>query len=211
MRDKLRMKFSHIDKSAQTIRRRLHESSLRGWNIDAQSSSLPGITAERYVEEILRLHIIPMRHQTGCNFILMHDNVRPHTTRIALNFFEKNNIEVLLHPAMKPRFKFHQTCIEYDEKKTMRFGETANLQQLKAVLQQIWHKVLQTTIKSCINMQASARNHAKAERICVFKYAHFFTSKHTHKCSRENLNLINIVGMMNHKVLISVVTHTHNK
>jgi len=30
----------------------------------------------------------------------MHDNARPHTVRIALNFLEENNIEVLPHPTM---------------------------------------------------------------------------------------------------------------
>ena len=36
-----------------------------------------------YVEEILHLHVIPMRHQVGCNFILMQ-NARLHTARIVL-------------------------------------------------------------------------------------------------------------------------------
>ena len=39
----------------------------------------PGVTAVRYVEEILRLHVIPMRRQMGQNFISMQDNSRPHT------------------------------------------------------------------------------------------------------------------------------------
>lgn len=54
------------------------------------------MTAIRYVEEILRLHVIPMRRQMGYNFVLMQNNARPHTARIALNFLEESNIEVLL-------------------------------------------------------------------------------------------------------------------
>ncbi|EFN72429.1 hypothetical protein EAG_00034, partial [Camponotus floridanus] len=52
----------------------------------------PGLTGERYVQEILRPHIIPMRRRMRRNFILMHDNARPHIARIALNFLEENNI-----------------------------------------------------------------------------------------------------------------------
>ncbi|KMQ91674.1 transposable element tc1 transposase [Lasius niger] len=60
----------------------------------------PRMTAVRYVEEVLRLHVIPMHRRMGRNFILMQDNARPHNARIALNFFEENNIEVIPHPPM---------------------------------------------------------------------------------------------------------------
>ena len=45
------------------------------WNINTRKNlvtlSPPGMTAIRYVKEILRLHVIPMRHRVGRNFILM--------------------------------------------------------------------------------------------------------------------------------------------
>lgn len=39
----------------------------------------PGLTARRYVNEILRLYVLPFRNHVGNRFILMHDNARPHT------------------------------------------------------------------------------------------------------------------------------------
>lgn len=42
----------------------------------------PGLTARRYINEILRPYICPIRDQTRNRFILMHNNARPHTANI---------------------------------------------------------------------------------------------------------------------------------
>jgi len=42
----------------------------------------PGMTAVRYVEEILQPHVLPMSRRIGRNFILMQDNARRHNLQI---------------------------------------------------------------------------------------------------------------------------------
>nr|CAH7733385.1 unnamed protein product [Callosobruchus chinensis] len=40
------------------------------------------LTAVRYIDEILQDFVVPYFDFIGNNFILVHDNARPHTTRI---------------------------------------------------------------------------------------------------------------------------------
>lgn len=49
----------------------------------------PPLNARRYVDEILRPHVIPQHHILGQRFLLMQDNVRPHTARITHHFLEE--------------------------------------------------------------------------------------------------------------------------
>ncbi|KAF2880860.1 hypothetical protein ILUMI_25315 [Ignelater luminosus] len=62
----------------------------------------PGMTALRYIREVLRPHVLPMRRRMGRRFVFMQDNARPHTAQVTRNFFEDNNVEVIPHPAVSP-------------------------------------------------------------------------------------------------------------
>jgi len=78
-----------------------------------------------YVEEILHLHVIPMRHQVGRNFILMQ-NARPHTARIVLKVPRRKQHRGAIISTDERGFKSHRTCMGHDGKKDMQFGKTAN-------------------------------------------------------------------------------------
>jgi len=78
-----------------------------------------------YVEEILHLHVIPMRHQVGRNFILMQ-NARPHTARIVLKVPRRKQHRGAITSTDERGFKSHRTCMGHDGKKDMQFGKTAN-------------------------------------------------------------------------------------
>ena len=41
-----------------------------------------GLTAARYIEEILAIYVVPYVDYIGDEFTFMHDNARPHTARI---------------------------------------------------------------------------------------------------------------------------------
>ena len=41
-----------------------------------------GLTAERYVTDVLRVHVVPYAAFIGENFTLMHDNARCHASRL---------------------------------------------------------------------------------------------------------------------------------
>lgn len=60
-----------------------------------------GVTAQRYVDQILRPHIVAFfaRHQ---NHVFQQDNARPHTARLTRDFLHQHNIRTMPWPAMSP-------------------------------------------------------------------------------------------------------------
>jgi hypothetical protein len=62
---------------------------------------IPGnLTAVRYRVEILQPHIMHVIDRQGELF--KQDDVRPHTTRLTMDYFEQNNINVLPWPSKSP-------------------------------------------------------------------------------------------------------------
>jgi len=62
---------------------------------------VPGnLTAVRYREEILQPHLMHVidRHRK----LFQQDNARPHTTRVAMDYLEQNNINVFPWPSKSP-------------------------------------------------------------------------------------------------------------
>jgi len=65
----------------------------------------PGFTAVRYINEVLRPCVIPMRRRIGHDFILMQDNAFPHVARVTREYLAVNNIQLLPHPSNSPDLK----------------------------------------------------------------------------------------------------------
>ena len=71
---------------------------------------VPGIlTGQRYIDEILRPHVVPFLHPMGNNGIFQDVNARPHWARIVDGFLQANNVRRLEWPAMSPDL----SCIEH--------------------------------------------------------------------------------------------------
>ena len=71
---------------------------------------VPGIlTGQRYIDEILRPHVVPFLRPMGNNGIFQDDNARPHRARIVDGFLQANNVRRLEWPAMSPDL----SCIEH--------------------------------------------------------------------------------------------------
>lgn len=60
-----------------------------------------GITAQRYVDDVLRPVVIPFV-QNNPGVTLQQDNARPHSARLTQAFLQQNNIHVLRWPSMSP-------------------------------------------------------------------------------------------------------------
>ena len=71
---------------------------------------VPGIlTGQRYIDEILRPHVVPFLGPMGNNGIFQDDNARPHRARIVDGFLQANNVRRSEWPAMLPDL----SCIEH--------------------------------------------------------------------------------------------------
>lgn len=58
------------------------------------------LTAARYIDEILQDLVVPYVDFIGDDFLLMHDNARPHTARITQQYLNDVNIPVMEWPAL---------------------------------------------------------------------------------------------------------------
>lgn len=58
------------------------------------------LTAQRYCDEILHPHIVPIMQNNGR--IFQHDNARTHTARFTTTFLQTNNITLLPWPSKSP-------------------------------------------------------------------------------------------------------------
>ena len=57
---------------------------------------VPGIlTRQRYIDEILRPHVMPFLRPMGNNGIFQDDNARPYRARIVDGFLQANNVRRL--------------------------------------------------------------------------------------------------------------------
>ena len=64
---------------------------------------------QRYIDEILRPHVLQYLRQMGQNAIFHDDNARPHRARIVDNFLQLNGVQRLEWPLMSPDL----SCIEH--------------------------------------------------------------------------------------------------
>lgn len=60
------------------------------------------LSAVSYINEVLEPVVLPLSSQIGSEFILMHDNARPHTARITTEWLDAREINVLPWPAQSP-------------------------------------------------------------------------------------------------------------
>jgi len=60
------------------------------------------LNADVYIRDVLQEHVVPFAPHIGENFLLMHDNVRPHKARCASDFLNVAGIRTVAWPACSP-------------------------------------------------------------------------------------------------------------
>lgn len=110
-----------------------------------------GLTAERYINDILLGHVLPYAGFIGENFLLMHDNARCHTARATRQYLEEVGIPTIDWPAVSP----DMNPIEHlwDELKRRVRGRSpapASIEDLKTALIEEWQEIPQDIIRKLI-------------------------------------------------------------
>jgi len=114
----------------------------------------PGMTAARYINEILRPQVLPFRERIGEHFMLMHDNARPHTAAQTREFLRNHDITVLDHPAVSPDLNPIEHVWDLIGRQLRdRPRQPTTLADLERILQEIWLEIPQAEISRCINMR----------------------------------------------------------
>ena len=93
------------------------------------------LNAQGYINLILQPKAVPFLQRHG-PAILMHDNARPHVTRICRQFLNRNNINVLPWPVVPPDMNPIEHIWDYLGRKVRARGNIHNLKDLENNLTQ---------------------------------------------------------------------------
>jgi hypothetical protein len=89
------------------------------------------MTADRYIRDILEPHVVPFDPFIGNDFMLMHDNARPHIAQIVNEYLGTVEIHRIIWPARDPDLN----------------PAPANLRDLSAAVIQKWEEIDQAVIQ----------------------------------------------------------------
>lgn len=109
------------------------------------------LNADRYIRDILEPHVVPYAPFVGDNFLLMHDNARPHVARIVTDYLQEVNIRVLDWPACSPDLNPIEHVWDYLYRR-VRAGNilAANLEELYQHLNAEWQNMDQVYLETLI-------------------------------------------------------------
>ena len=82
------------------------------------------LNAQGYINQILQPEAVPFLQRHG-PAILMHDNARPHVSRIFRQFLNRNNVNVLPWPAVSPDMNPIEHIWDYLGKKVRARGNSS--------------------------------------------------------------------------------------
>lgn len=103
-----------------------------------------GLTAQRYVEEVLEHHVRPISWLMGKEFILMHDNARPHVAGTVCDYMEDVNINVMDWSARSPGINpIEHVWAELKKRVRARSPTPAHLQGLQSAIKEEWNAIPQ--------------------------------------------------------------------
>lgn len=126
-----------------------------GINTDGRTDLvvIPGrLTGQRYVDEVLRPHVIPMRGAIGDDFLLMQDNATPHTARVSTAFIKEQGIDTLDWPARSPDLNPLENLWDQVKNEADRhIHRHTTLAELSGIIQRAWHRIDQQKIINLIN------------------------------------------------------------
>ena len=125
-----------------------------GISIDERTDLIviPGrLSAQAYIDSVLEDHILPAAYGIGPQFVLMHDNAKPHTATITSDYLQHHEIRVMEWPSMSPDLNpIEHVWDMLDRGIRKRPIAPQTLQQLAEALIEEWERIPQENIRRII-------------------------------------------------------------
>lgn len=110
-----------------------------------------GVTAQVYIDQVLRPVVVPYAAAVGNGFKLMQDNARPHAAGITADFLETEGIETLDWPAKSPDLNPIEHLWDSLKKKVNKsIKPDTTLDGLQRILIRKWQAIDQAEIRGLI-------------------------------------------------------------
>ena len=110
-----------------------------------------GLTAQRYIEEILRPVVIPYAAAIGDGFYLLDDNATSHRAGITENFVVEEGIDRIKLPSKSPDLNPIEVVWDILKRKVDRkIKDDSTLADLARYLRRAWRSIPQDKIKNII-------------------------------------------------------------
>ena len=107
------------------------------------------LNAQKYHQDILARHVVPFIRANGGT--LQQDNACPHVGRDNMDYLRRNNIDVLLWPALSPDLSpIEHLWDQLDRRVRKRQQQPQTLDQLPAALMEEWQGITQVSINRLI-------------------------------------------------------------
>lgn len=109
------------------------------------------LNADRYINEILEDYVVPYAPFIMDNFLLMHDNARPHVARIVMEYLTQVNIPQIAWPARSADLNpIEHVWDMLGRRIRKRVPAPKTLDQLRAALLEEWEDIPQNAIRHLI-------------------------------------------------------------
>lgn len=109
------------------------------------------LNANSYITDILQEYVVPFAPFIGDNFILMHDNARPHVARCVGEYLLEVGIEVMDWPAWSPDMNpIEHAWDELGRRVRSRVSLPQTLNDLKTALREEWENIGDDVIRNLI-------------------------------------------------------------
>jgi transposase len=106
---------------------------------------------DRKTDEILQSHLMHVNDRQ--RELFQQDNARPHTARVAMDYLEQNNINVLPWPFKSPVFNpFEHLWYWLFKRVHQRQTPPQTLDQLRQMLQQEWRTIPRNNVRNLMSL-----------------------------------------------------------
>lgn len=111
----------------------------------------PALNARRYILEIIEEHVVPFAPFIGPDFLLMHDNARPHVAADVVQYLDEVRITTLDWPPRSPDLNAIEHIWDLLKKRIRRRNHPPQtLGELEEAAREEWENIPQETIQNLI-------------------------------------------------------------